>query len=221
MRNMKIQRPNQRPAMGRPNPYQNPTPAAKGVHVADKFGLQRLTENQGSTVEIFDYVKVATGAAPQKVEFFTALNSKSYPYTNLQQNQLQAGEMLIFTHIFITCWTVTSDTNYNANAATVSYQPLALVTGAAMGLLNVQLDNNRVIKNNSLARCTSNFNKVGKTSINNIFELENPITLIPQVSITAVIDLPAITMPAAAGQQSYIGIHLTGPGAILNMKQNV
>lgn len=203
------------------NPYQRPTAQAKAVQVLDKLGVPGAALQQGSTVEVYDYVLFTTTTAPTRIAFFKALNNKAYPYTNLQQNQLTTAESLIFDRVFISMWTVTSATNYNPNATTVNYTPAVLLAGFQMAQLNISVGNNTQVKDVSLARSVSNFQQGGATSINNVFELENPLVLPPQIQFYVELNVPAISSPAGEGQQSYLGVHLTGPGGVLNLQANI
>ena len=81
--------------------FQNVTPGAKLAMVNNKLGNPSLKRNQGSSVEIWDYVKVTPGAAGV-VRFFDNVNTKVFPFSNIQQAQLQTGEALAVQFIAFT-----------------------------------------------------------------------------------------------------------------------
>ena len=76
------------------NAFKEVTPSAKMALINNALGNPALKKNQGSTFEIYDYVPVPVPGATQTINFFGNVNTKTYPLTNLQQNQLGVGESL-------------------------------------------------------------------------------------------------------------------------------
>lgn len=194
--------------------FRNVTPGAKLAMVNNKLGNPGLKRNQGSSVEVYDYVKVTPGTAGV-VRFFDAVNTKVFPFTNIQQNQLQVGEALAIEYIAFTRIVVKLGKITNFDALTDA------VNGLSLSGFSFLLDNSRTVKNNSLTRSFQTLNTKGGTALNSLFYPDTDLTIPPQISFTAELNLPANTDTATEGEEVYYGIHLFGTGAILNLKANV
>jgi len=194
--------------------FRNVTPGAKLAMVNNKLGNPGLKRNQGSSVEVYDYVKVTPGTAGV-VRFFDAVNTKVFPFTNIQQNQLQVGEALAIEYIAFTRISVKAGTIQTFEALTDS------VNGLSLCGFSFLLDNSRTVKNNSLTRSFQTLNTKGGTAVNSLFYPDTDLTIPPQISFTAELNVPANTDSTTADTDVYYGIHLFGTGAILNLKSNV
>ena len=194
--------------------FRNVTPGAKLAMVNNKLGNPGLKRNQGSSVEVFDYTKVVPGTAGV-VRFFDAVNTKVFPFTNIQQNQLQVGEALAIEYIAFTRIVVKGGVLQKFEALTDAVNQLSL---AGFSFL---LDNSRTVKNNSLVRSFQTLNTKGGTALISLFYPDTDLTIPPQISFTAELNVPANTDSAIDGEEVYYGIHLFGTGAILNLKANV
>lgn len=196
--------------------FKNVTPNAKLAMVNAKLGNKALGRNQGSTVEIYDYINVTANVGnAATIRFFDGVNTRQFPFTNLQQNQLQVGEALAIQYIALTRITV------NRSNKITSQSSILTAAGLALSQLNILLDNSRILKNNSLTRANSIFNTQGHTGTNNLFYPDTDLTLPPQISFTAELQTPANSDTAPAEEDVYYGCHLFGTGAILNLKTNV
>ena len=193
--------------------FQNVTPGAKLAMVNNKLGNPSLKRNQGSSVEIWDYVKVTPGAAGV-VRFFDNVNTKVFPFSNIQQAQLQTGEALAVQFIAFTRITVKAGVIQTFEALTDS------VNGLSLAGFSFLLDNSRIIKNNSLVRSFQTLNTKGGTALNSLFYPDTDLTIPPQISFTGELNLPANT-DTGTDVDVYYGMHLFGTGAILNLKANV
>jgi len=197
--------------------FKNVTPNAKLALVNSKLGNKALGRNQGSTVEIFDYIKVNTSVGnAATISFFDGVNTRQFPFTNLQQNQLQVGEALAIQYIALTRLTVNLGTN-----KITSQTSLLTASGLALSQINILLDNSRILKNNSLTRANSIFNTQGHTGTNNLFYPDTDLTIPPQISFTVELQTPENSDTVPAESDVYYGCHLFGTGAILNLKTNV
>lgn len=198
--------------------FKNVTPNAKLALVNNRLGNPGLKKNQGSSVEIWDYINVtaAIGTA-QTIRFFENVNTKQLPYTNIQQNQLQVGEALAIEYIAFTRIALDKD-----GMVLCTQKALVDVTGLALSQFSFLLDNSRIIKNNSLTRTNPLFNTKGQTATNSLFYPDTDLTLPPQISFTGELTIPANCDKVGTEESSvYYGIHLFGTGAILNLKANV
>lgn len=199
--------------------FKNITASAKLAMVNNKFGNSSLKKNQGSTVEIYDYVTQTAGTigTKQTISFFANVNTKAFPLANIQQNQLQVGESLSVEYIVFTRISQVTATGSVTEVTAL----LTTVAGANLGLFSLLLDNSRIIKNNSLIRSNSVFNPKGTTGVSNVFFPDTDLVIPPQIPFTLDLTLPTNTDTIAAGTTISYGCHLFGTGAILNLKSNV
>ena len=197
--------------------FNNVTPNAKLAMVGNRLGNPGLKNNQGSTFEVYDYIDVtATIGNKQTLRFFESVNTKTFPFTNIQQNQLQVGEALAIQYVAFTRIEVTgTDTIRNQNALITS------VSGLALSQFSILLDNSRIIKINSLTRANADLNPKGGTATNSLWYPDTDLTIPPQISFTSELTIPANSDSAPAQSSVFYGIHLFGTGAILNLKTNV
>lgn len=194
--------------------FRNVTPNAKIALVNNKLGNPALKNNQGTSSEVYDYVQVTAGAAAV-VRFFENVNTKTFPFTNIQQNQLQAGEALSIEYVAFTRLVVRAGVLQSLTALTTAVDELSLCG------FQLLLDNSRLIKANSLVRSFSDLNTKGGTAANSLFYPDTDLVIPPQIQFTAELNVPANTDTAAADTEVYYGCHLFGTGAILNLKTNV
>ena len=199
--------------------FKNVTASAKLAMVNNKLGNPALKKNQGSTVEIYDYVtqSAATLGTKQTINFFSNVNSKTFPLTNIQQNQLQVGEALSVEYIVFTRIVQVTATGSITECTAL----LTTVAGANLGQFSLLLDNSRIIKNNSLIRSNSVFNPKGTTGVSNVFFPDTDLVIPPQISFTLELTLPVNADAVVVGSTISYGCHLFGTGAILNLKHNV
>jgi hypothetical protein len=199
------------------NAFQTVTPSAKLAMVNNKLGNPGLKKNQGSTFEVYDYVDVtSTIGTSQVLRFFGNVNTKTFPLTNLQQNQLQVGEALSIEYIAFTRLEV--DT---VRGTLKAMTPLLNLTEFSLSQMSILLDNSRIIKTNSLMRSFEAFNTKGGTAKNFLFYPDTDLVIPPQISFTTELNIPTNTDTAATDTKVYYGCHLFGTGAILNLKTNV
>jgi hypothetical protein len=196
--------------------FSNVTPNAKIALVNNKLGNPSLKRNQGTSLEVYDYQKVTPGTA-QVIRFFSDVNTKTFPFTNIQQNQLTTGEALSIEYIIFSRVEVTrgaGGTLQNFTALTQSVSELSLAN------FSILLDNSRILKNNSLARSIDVFNTQGGTASNSLFYPDTDLVIPTQIPFTAELNIPANT-DTGTDVDVYYGCHLFGTGAILNLKANV
>ena len=199
------------------NAFKEVTPSAKMALINNALGNPALKKNQGSTFEIYDYVAIGTPGTTQTINFFGNVNTKTFPFTNIQQNQLGVGESLSTQYIAFNRIVVDNTTG----AITTSNPLIATIPGLALSSFSLLLDNSRIIKVNSLMRSFSNFNPKGKTSNNNLFYPDTDLTIPPQISFTLDLRIPTNNDASTIGSTVYYGVHLFGTGSILNLKTNV
>jgi hypothetical protein len=201
------------------SPFQNVTANSKIAMVNNALGNRSLKRNQGSSVEVYDYITQTAGTigTSQTLTFFSNVNTKNFPLTNVQQNQLQVGESLSVEYIaFTRISQVTATGSITECTALVT-----TVGGMNLGQFSFNLDNSRIIKINSLIRTNSVFNPKGTTGVSNLYFPDTDLVIPPQISYTLELRTPVNNDTIAAGTTISYGCHLFGTGSILNLKTNV
>lgn len=202
--------------MARPNVYQRPNALNKISFVSDQNGNPTVSQNQGTTFEIYDYIKVVAAATKQTLEFFKNVNSKTFPFTNIQENKLQVGEAFAIKQMFVAGILVSDVTGEIISVGAAS----SFIPGINVSQFSLLQENNRLMKPQSLMRANSLFNPFASTSTNNVFYPETDLTLQTLLQFIGQLDIPPFTYAAPTEQSLYLGMHWTGPGAILNLKNN-
>jgi hypothetical protein len=195
--------------------FRNVTPSAKLALVNNKIGNPSLKKNQGTSLEVYDYVKVTPGAAGV-IRFFAEVNTKTFPFTNIQQNQLTTGEALSVEFI---AWT-RLEVNRASGALSAFTALTQSVNELSLAQFSLLLDNSRILKNNSLARSFNDLNTKGGTAANSLWYPDTDLVIPTQIPFTAELTVPANT-DTGTDVDVYYGCHLFGTGAILNLKANV
>jgi hypothetical protein len=195
--------------------FRNVTPSAKLALVNNKIGNPSLKKNQGTSLEVYDYVKVTPGAAGV-IRFFAEVNTKTFPFTNIQQNQLTTGEALSVEFI---AWT-RLEVNRQSGALSAFTALTQSVAELSLAQFSLLLDNSRILKNNSLARSFNDLNTKGGTAANSLWYPDTDLVIPTQIPFTAELTVPANT-DTGTDVDVYYGCHLFGTGAILNLKANV
>ena len=202
------------------NAFQNVTAGAKLALVNNKLGNPSLKKNQGSSVELYDYVEITSPGTAETIRFFQDVNTHAWPFSNINQNQLQVGEALAIEYILFT--KMITETNSAGVTKITQWDALINAVGSlTLAQFNFLLDNSRIIKNNSLARTNTQFNIKGATAENFVFYPDTDLTIPPQINFIGELRIPANADTLPEGKKVYYGCHLLGTGAILNLKTNV
>lgn len=178
----------------------------KLVNASDRFGNPGIKNGQWTTTEIYDYLPYAPGST---LTFFENVNTRTFPFTNISQNELQVGESMVIKRVWFTMVTVVA--GIISNILTFEQGGLTAQYLSQFSWFN---DNNRVIKPISLTNMQSEFNRKGWSTDNNVFHLETDITIQPLVRFTCQLKL----VPGAAIADVFIGCHVGGMGTILAPK---
>lgn len=178
----------------------------KAASAADRFGNPGVKNQQWSTIEIFDYLPYAPGTT---LTFFENVNTRAFPFTNIQQNTLGVGEVMVIKRIWFTIATTTDGAITN-----VQTFEQASVPGQYLGQFSWFNDNNRVIKSVSLTGMQAEFNRAGWSTDNNVLHLETDITIQTLVRFTCQLRQPA----GAAVANTFVGCHVAGMGTLLAPK---
>lgn len=198
------------------------TQKQKLARQANKVGVPGISAQQPATVNIFDTVVVATSANRQTLTFFSNAQGKSKNFTNWANQTYYAGESLLCTHIWFTAYTVSSS-NLTADTTTITSIPDNLANsgapGLALGILNFNIGNTTVIKNFNTFELIPAFNPAATglaateavaggtnyvTGASKIRLEANP-AIVPNIQISATLDIPPVTLSGTWVVSCYIG----------------
>lgn len=181
---------------------------AKLISKGQQQGNPGISQQQFTEREIFDYLPFD---GREIFTFFQNVKNRTFPFTNLEDNKLQPGEMMILKRVFFTIMTINPVTGGVTNVSSFS---AAGLSGLNQGIWNFFNDNVRVVKEKGTLSHTADFNKQAYNTQLNTYTLESEITIPTLVSFTATLQVSPYT-PIA---NTYIGMHSEGIGTILNPK---
>lgn len=179
------------------------------VGVNQRLGNTAVPNMQGTTRAIFD---ILTNPNGNSLTFFQDVQTRPYPFSNINQNRFEVGESLAIESIAF----VFFEEGYSPGLALNNY---LFAGNNAAPLLNLYIGNQRVIKDLDLSysSCTlGNTQGIGTTNAvftQAVFRLETPIVIPPQIEFYA-------TLKFATSQTVTCGLILQGTGTLLNTQEN-
>jgi hypothetical protein len=158
------------------------------VGVNQRLGNTAVPNMQGTTRVIYDTTPAltATGAT---YTFFNGVASRLWPLSNINNNKFEVGESLAIQGFSFFYRPATDITAYSATNLMLSSGSSA-ATFVSTAILNFYIGNQRVIKDLDL-----NYSKfaIGEsypsTLENNVFRLETPLVIPPQIEFYATVTL--------------------------------
>ena len=183
----------------------------KIVGASNRFGNPGIKNQQLTTMEVFHYLPVASNVT---LDFFRAVNTAIFPFSNIQENRLQVGETMVINRIFFDVIEVVTATGEIKNVLTLENT----FAGAYMSQFSWLNDNNRVIKELGLTNMKPAHNRKGWNEVNDVFHLETDITVQPLIRFICQLQIPIVTLPVKEGSTYYIGCHAQGTGTLLAPK---
>jgi hypothetical protein len=147
------------------------TPQQKLVAVNNKFGNSGIQSQQGTSRILYDTIQGATGK--KTFRFFEDSASRNFPFTNTgsEGNKLGVGDTMVVAQIIISQWELDADTGVWTFVGN-------LATDAELGLVSVEIANNKVIKKVTLSEANPAYNK-DTNGIVNTLDLETQIVIPP------------------------------------------
>lgn len=178
------------------------------VGVNQRLGNTAVPNMQGTTRLIYDTTDLAA-PTDQVLNFFSAVSSKVYPLSNISSNRFEVGESLAIQGFSFQTYLIetplTLATTFNAQNT--------LLRG---GILNFYIGNQRVIKDLEIVSY-SRFGigeSVSEAVECNVFRLETPIIIPPQIEFYA-----TLRLSVTDGLAGYRGVLAAfGTGTLLNTK---
>lgn len=218
------------------------SPNRKIVKVGDQFSPSNLKvgNQQASTRNVYDYIKLQTSSTPQTLSFFKNVNQKSFPFTNINENKFSAGESLAVLRMHLSVLLVATGTEgLNAridNVISPDYQ--SELRKLWRSDLNFYIDNNRVIKDLSVTSFKGDFNHqsqwgsigitynafpdveavVEREVTQCIYSLDDALVIPELISFRGDLTIPALPSLEGINADVYLGLTLEGFAALVSPK---
>jgi len=174
--------------------------------IAGKMRQSNVINQQGTTRHIWDTLQIVAGT--RYYRFFEGVNTRTFPFTNLTDNKLEAGESLACQFIYINVYDVTESTG----AIAISAPPVEIYAGA----LAMELMNTIVMKPIRILSFIAAFNRM-PNSAGNVYKLYTNQVILPLTPFTFPLHIskdPTITQ----GHALYVQLTVEGTGSILSPK---
>ena len=217
----------QPPARPNPNFGKRPTAQEKMIMVNNQFGNRAVAKQQGTTRIIYDFIPFDGRTL---FEFFLDVNTKSFPFSNLQESKLQVAESLTVARLYLSLLITDAETGDVISSMELNQAGLSNIYRSD---LTFHIDNSRVIKPINVQSFQPQFNRrslwgalaqtvtgqdvVTSTLVGNaVFHSETDIIIPSLIEFQANLKTDGYT-PI---QNAFLGITLEGTGAILSPKDN-
>lgn len=206
------------------------SPNYKIVEVGRRLGIKDLSQMQITTRQIYHAIKLNATTTTSTIQFFVNVNTTAFPYTNLTDNKLQAGEALAVERAYLSI--------LNVDPANPQYvkdvYPCEFVPGSRAflrGDFDLQIDRQTVTKKVNTTSWFAPFNKdaqFGNFQFDvaggllyeygqSVYHFDNSFIIPPQIEFSCTLTVPAIQMPVG---EWYIMLNLEGLGCLFNPKAN-
>ena len=185
------------------------TPQQKLVAVNNKFGNVNVKNQQGTSRIIYDSIEITAGKTFYR--FFEDSTTRAFPLTNTgsEGNKLGVGDTMVVNQILFSIWQ-----RNNTSGVWDLFGNLLTFPKNALGLIDFDIANNKVIKKLSLTEGLRDFNK-DTTGVNNVIDLETQIVIPPLLQYTLDLQLPAEAFTPQPNQTAYLVCQLIGTGGII------
>jgi hypothetical protein len=210
----------------------------KIVSVNQNMGAKNILDQQGTTRVIYDSLKITNTTVKQTLRFFENVNTRQFPFTNLNENKLQIGESIALQRFSFAL--MVTEKNSSTVKSILPIDNLAAGTNAIYRSdLNVNIAQNQVVKKLPLHSMYAPFNKdakfYGQILINpgtpaleanlglpnDVFYFDNPIVIPPQIEFVLELEMCAFTSSLQPDTQDvYLVCTLEGLGSLFAPKYN-
>lgn len=205
----------------------------KITEVARRMGVSDLSKMQITTRQIYHALKLQISAQQQTITFFQNVNTTSFPFTNLTDNKLQAGEAIAIERAYLTLLTC-DPTNNKRVTDVLPVENFNVTRPILRGDFDLQIDRQTVTKKVNTTSWFAPFNKDAKFMNTiytggevpqiyqygqSVYHFDNSFVIIPQIEFTATLTIPPLTaLPPFV--DTYLMLNLEGLGCLFNPKAN-
>lgn len=229
---MKPKRPiNQGPGLSNPAQF---SANYKLVKVAQEMGVRDLSKMQITTRQLYHAIKLNSTTNISTLQFFTNVNTTNFPFANISENKLQAGEAIAVERAYLTI--LSTPTGNLKQIDTVN--PVEFDDWSRPMLrsdFDLQIDRQTVTKKINTTSWYAPFNKdanfgnfgnvntgdapVIKVFGQSVYHFDNSFVIIPQIEFSATLTIPQITLPVD-NKDYYLMLNIEGLGCLFNPKSN-
>ena len=221
----------QKPGGGIANPVQF-SANYKIAEVAKRMGINDLSKMQITTRQIYHAIKLQITAQATTLTFFQNVNTTRFPFTNLTENKLQAGEAIAVERAYLSI--LTCDPADNQKVRDVwPLEFFSIFRPILRGDFDLQIDRQTVTKKINTTSWFAPFNKDANflstvydpaagqfyNAGQSVYHFDNSFVIIPQIEFTATLTIPPITA-LLPGVDTYLMLNLEGLGCLFNPKGN-
>lgn len=203
----------------------------KIVRVNDNIGAKNINKMQGTTRVLYDAVKFVTSANNVTLNFFENVNLKKFPFTNISENKLQVGETIAVQRFSFAIMNCVLNTGTVTLIKPIAYEPT--FWGLYASQMSFSIAQDQVLKKIPLHTMYAPFNKnsrffgnavnqaVGGPMLSteepqDVFHLDNPIVIPPQIEFTAQLQIPPVTVTDTS--DFYMVMTIEGLGSLFSPK---
>ena len=180
----------------------------------DQVGNTHIKNMQGTTRQLYHFLPLD---GRRTYQFFKQLNKTAFPFTNIDQNKLNAGETMGLQRAYFVYMNakLQGDGSYDVNTfQDVQSSPVG--SQVAAGQWNFITANQQITKDIIVGSFQSQFNKGAKFYLHSVFYFDTLSTLLENVEFYSTLQLGTMS-PVENG---YLGLVIEGVGSILNLKTN-
>jgi hypothetical protein len=197
-------------------------PQDKILSVANKTGNPFIKKMQGTTKMAWDSLLIQDNVT--NYDFFKDSNERSFPFTNVKNDQLKAGEALAVQRISFGIIEVPQDpgtvvgnvVDFEAGTAPgTGFEPLRV------GTFEIEIANDIVMKPIRLQHILPQFNKNAYNNESNVFEMNTDLVIMPNLDFRIGVRTQGLTVPGTATDDFYLTCVIEGVGAQINLKENM
>jgi hypothetical protein len=202
--------------------------------VTDKLGLPKLNQQQGTHRIIFDTLPLVVNASQNTLRFFKNVQTRQFPFSNLNQNKLDVGESMAVERVYLFLLRNSSAVLIDDVTGISSLDESLEFNRLTHSIFNIQIGTANVTKDVYFGSSKSPFNRdatyqnpttiAGTTATTafgySVLRFETPFILQPDVEFEGTLQIPAISALPATGS-FRLGMAWEGIGGIYNPKVNL
>lgn len=189
------------------------TAQQKLMDVANKLGNKSLSQQQGSTVELYDTLALNGNT---QLDFFKGSNSRTFPFTNTGSdgNKLPVGYAMVVQYAYFSLCEYDKATNSFKNFKPLTTTSSVLNDTILNGTLDFNIANVRVLKELPILSFLPDFNPDAENALSTNYEFKTLITIQELLEYIGTLRLPNYT----GVDDAYLRLTIQGAGAIINTR---
>lgn len=210
-----------------------PSVNRKVVSVNNKIGAKNINQMQGTTRVLYDSVLLQVSTNGTVLQFWSDVNLKKFPFTNISENKLQIGETIAIQRYSFAIMSIPIATpNFIEEIKPFDQAPAFF--GLYRSDMSFAIAQDTVLKKLPLHTMYAPFNKDsrfygslqfqifgGLLSIGvpqDVMHLDSDLVIPPQIEFTAAVQIPAITFVPNVANNYYMVMTIEGLGSLFSPK---